>query len=213
MICAETTAARPEAIDRFEAILAEITGRIHNYAQRFPKAERDEAEAEMLALSFSRFVSKAKRTGIYLTPGQAAFMAYLGVRDGRVLATGGGVTDVQSKGAFRAGNIRGLFSLSQPSTNESDRRAVKSITNALTASEYERPDHRAAVRLDWTALALRLDRRQQQILQGLATGERKTDLAEKLHVSPGRLSQLLSTLADEIRGFFGEENLPACCAS
>jgi hypothetical protein len=38
-------------------------------------------------------------------------------------------------------------------------------------------------------------------------------LARRIGVSPGRLSQLLEKLGQEIVGFFGAENLPACCAA
>jgi hypothetical protein len=202
-----------EAIEHFEAALPEITGRVRSYSRRFHKHERDEAEAEMLALAFSRFVSKVKRTGVYLTPGQVAFMAYLGVRDGRVLATGGGVTDVHAPLAFRAGRVRrmSLSELSGPKDLPDS--TIRQITAVISTKENDTPLTRAAMRIDWAALALRLDQRLRMILKGLIVGETKSSLAQRIGVSPGRLTQLLRVLAQKIRDFFGIENLPHCCAS
>jgi len=212
-------ATRPsmkEIREHFEAILPGIAGRVRSYGRRFTKAEREEATAEMMALAWSGYVSKARRTGIFLSPGPATFMAYLRVRTGRVLATGGGVTDVHAPLAFRLGRVRVVY-LSQLNATRSchalDDSTVRHITTALSSSWHERVDHLAAVRLDWAALARTLDRRMRTILKGLAIGEKKGALARRIGVSAGRLSQLLGELAQEIRNFFGVENLPACCAA
>jgi hypothetical protein len=89
---------------------------------------------------------------------------------------------------------------------------IKRTTNALTTNEHQRPDRRAAVRLDWAALARRLDARLRKMLHWLAIGERKVVIAKRLHVSPCRITQLLAMLAREIAAFFGED-LPSWCVA
>ncbi|MCY3017583.1 MAG: hypothetical protein NTW87_00930, partial [Planctomycetota bacterium] len=88
---------------------------------------------------------------------------------------------------------------------------VQHITDALTASEHERPDVRAAVRLDWAAFARQLPARLRKIVRWLAIGASKTWIARRLKVTNGRVSQLLTVLAQEIQSFFGPEIVPVGC--
>jgi hypothetical protein len=121
--------------------------------------------------------------------------------------------DVLGQQTFKMGRVRVVY-LSQLDTNKrrhalSDS-TVARITNALTTNEHTWPINRAQVRLDWAALAHRLDARLRKILHGLSIGEPKGAIAKRVGISNGRLSQLLVTLAVEIRSFFGMD-LPDWC--
>lgn len=93
---------------RFEAILPDIIGRIRSYQRRF-LSDPEEAAAEMMALSWTGFRSKALRTGVFLTPGQIVFMSYRRVADCRVAATGFSSTDPLAPYAFKRGRVRRIF--------------------------------------------------------------------------------------------------------
>jgi DNA-binding NarL/FixJ family response regulator len=90
---------------------------------------------------------------------------------------------------------------------------ARQFTAALTSRERDDPAHRAAVRLDWAALCERLPMRLRKILRWLAIGASKTWIAHRLAISKPRVSQLLDTLAREIKSFFGAELLPAWCVA
>jgi DNA-binding NarL/FixJ family response regulator len=85
---------------------------------------------------------------------------------------------------------------------------VDRIVSALSTSERERPDVRAATRLDWHVFATQLPHRLRRILCWLAIGASKTWIARKLNVTRGRVSQMLDTLGREITTFFGADVVP-----
>jgi DNA-directed RNA polymerase specialized sigma subunit len=88
---------------------------------------------------------------------------------------------------------------------------IEHITQAVSTSEKDRPDVRAAARLDWAAFARQLPWRLRRILKWLAIGARKSWIAKRLGISNGRVSQLIAKLAGEITAFFGPEVVPAGC--
>jgi hypothetical protein len=124
------------------------------------------------------------------------------------------VTDVHSPAAQVRGRARVIY-LSTLSCSKRHQvlgdSAMQNITDALTASERERPDVRAATRIDWSAFMRTLPNRMRRIVRGLVVGDSKGLIARRLGISNGRLSQLLDVLAREITSFFGAEIVPAGC--
>lgn len=200
-----------EVRSRFESVLPEIVGRIRTYRRRFT-SDADEAAAEMMALAWTGFVSKVRRTGVYLTPGQITFMAYRRVCDGRVAASGYSNTDALAPRAFKTGRVRRIFlselTASQKTQELSDS-TIKRIVDAMSTSWHERPCEIAATRIDWAAFSMTLPVRLQKLLRMLSQGYSKKDCAAAFAVSAGRITQLLYVIADELQTFFGPEIDPA----
>ncbi|MCY3017577.1 MAG: hypothetical protein NTW87_00900 [Planctomycetota bacterium] len=195
----------------FETIYPELLSRVTVLARRLP--DPDEAAGEMLAFAWANFASVARRGGVFLPPSMLVWMSGVRYRSGRLL-TGTTVTDVHSPAA----QVRGRAQLIHLSLLSSSRRqqvlsdsTVVHITDALTTSERERPDVRAATRIDWNSFMRTLPRRLRRIVRGLVVGDSKGLIARRLGISNGRLSQLLDVLAREIKAFFGAEIVPAGC--
>ncbi|HLX68486.1 MAG TPA: hypothetical protein VKV04_02560 [Verrucomicrobiae bacterium] len=193
----------------FESLLPELERRLNLNARRYTDAA--EAFQEMLASSWVNFQQKAKH-GSLLNACALAWIARIRLQAGRVLC-GYSAADALAEKTVRSGRSR-VLSLSQMTTTKPRWKLapgeIRRITLALSSCEHARPLDRAAVRLDWAALAERLDRRLRVILEGLAVGESKSSLAKILKVTCGRISQLLAVLKREIVSFFGE-NLPDSC--
>ena len=60
------------------------------------------------------------------------------------------------------------------------------------------PAELARLRIDWAAIASGLNLRQRRVLGLLAQGFRPSEIARALEVTPGRVSQIKSELADAI---------------
>lgn len=209
-----STSLSHQAINtHFESIFPELESRLTALSKRF--AEPDEARSEMLAASWLNHQSKARRTGELLPASLLAHFAWRRHLSGRVQC-GYSTRDVLAPQTFRANRAR-VVSFAQLSTSKLrhrlDDKTAARVTQALCSSEHERPPVLVARKLDWLAFAVTLPWRLRKILTGLSVGESKTALAKALGISPGRLSQLLDVLAQRIREFFGDENLPDCCAA
>jgi len=195
----------------FEAIYPELLSRINVLARRFP--DPDEAAGEMLGFAWANFASVARRRGVFLHPGLLVWASSVRLRAGRLM-TGSSVHDVHAPAAQALGRSRviHLSALSASKRQQTLRDStVDRIVDAVSTSEKDRPDMRAAARLDWAAFACQLPRRLRRIMQWLAIGESKTWIARRLGISKGRVSQLLDKLGREVRSFFTPELLPAWC--
>lgn len=193
----------------FESLLPELQRRLHLNANGFP--DYDEAFGEMLAGSWINFQQKAKR-GVLLNACALAWIARIRYQAGRVLC-GYSTADAMAQKTVQSGRSRVLSLAQMTATKPKWELApgeVRRITKALSTSERERPSDRAAVRLDWAALAERLDARLRLILEGLAMGETRSTLAKILKLTNGRITQLMAVLKREIVAFFGED-LPDSC--
>ena len=197
----------------FEAVYPELLSRVTVVARRFPDA--DEAAGEMLAFAWANFASVARRRGVFLHPGLLVWASSVRLRAGRLM-TGSSVRDVHAPAAQALGRSR-VIHLSALSASKRQQTlpdsTVQHIVAALTTSEREQPDVRAAVRLDWGAFMRTLPNRLRRILRGLVVGDSKGLIAKRLGISNGRLSQLLDVLAREITTFFGADIIPAGCVA
>lgn len=193
----------------FEERFDELSGRIRLLARPFP--DRDEAQAEMFAHAFANFRSVARRRGEFLPAGLMAFFAVRQVRAGRNL-TSNCRHDVHSVEAHMLGRSK-VIHLSQ--IGDSKKRlglsdsTVRRITDALSSDLHEDPGERARVRLDWGAFSRSLPHRFRRIIKGLTVGAAKQEIAKKLGISNGRLSQLLDDLGGRASEFFGPEIRPS----
>lgn len=195
----------------FEALYPELLSRVTVLARRHPDPE--EAAGEMMAFAWANFQSVARRRGIFLPPSMLVWMSGVRYRSGRLL-TGTTVKDVHSPAA----QVRGRAHVIHLSLLSSCRRqqflsdsTAQHSTDALTTSEREQPDVRAATRIDWSAFMKTLPSRMRRIVRGLVVGDSKGLIAKRLGISNGRLSQLLETLGRELVLFFGADIVPVGC--
>ncbi|MCY3018791.1 MAG: hypothetical protein NTW87_07155 [Planctomycetota bacterium] len=197
----------------FQSIAPELESRLWRCARRFQETE--EVFTEMYSFAWINFRSKARRLGEFLSAGQLAFMSLRRLSSGR-LVTENTVKDALAPMARRLGRTRVIY-FSQLSGSKRNQAltdsTVQRITDALTASEREGPDVRAATRIDWAAFMRTLPNRLRRILRGLVVGDAKGLIAKRLGISNGRLSQLLNVLAREITAFFGPEIVPVGCVA
>ena len=197
----------------FECVYRELFSRIRTYSRRFN--DRAEAQAEMVAFSWFNLVRKARRTGTLLSASALAHVSYLRHRSGRVVS-GYSVKDVLADACFRTGRVK-VFRLSQiaaPNGQHAvDDEVAHSIALALSTRERERPDVRAATRIDWAEFAQRLPWRERKILKWLAIGFSKTQISRRLKLSNGRISQILRVIGEELRTFFGPDSIPVLAAA
>jgi len=196
----------------FENMLPQLEGRIRGYCRRISELNPAEMCAEMIAMAWKNFVSKANRCGTLLPPSQLAFMAFMWVRNGRRI-TGYTSKDALGEETNRLGrtNVYYLSQVSHPTRrHELSKGTANRITLALSSSERESPAVLAAVRLDWRAFLKTLDKRFKIIVHALSIGESKSNIAKQICVSPGRVTQILEILAFKIRVFFGA-SLPDWC--
>ena len=197
----------------FQQRYPELLSRLRRIVRRF--RDDEDVLAEMTSFAFLNFRSVFLRRGQCLTPCQMAFMCWLRAKSGRTLE-GGGTCDVHDPLAQLRGRAR-VIHLSVLSCSKRQQvlpdSTVDHIVAALTTSEKDRPDVRAAVRLDWGAFARTLPSRLRRILAWLVIGASKTWIARKLGISKGRVSQLLDKLGQEVVTFFGPEFAPARCVA
>ena len=208
----DTTEARPQKITdaairaEFERIAPELLGRLKTYARKFH--DPDSAYGELLSFSWVNFRSKARRQETFLPASQLAYISFVRVRSGRTLC-GHSVKDALAEAAFKAGRTR-VYYLSQTAQHSDE--TSNAIAAALTTRAKLRPDEVVAVKLDWLAFIQQQPVRMRRILRMLAYGFSKTEVAARLKISCGRLSQILAVLGESLRAYFGEE-LPAVYAS
>jgi hypothetical protein len=194
----------------FEKVYPELHGRLRTYSKRF--ADRYEALAEMTAFAWSNLVQKAKRTGQLLCAGALAWVSYRRHCSGRTMAAhGNSLKDVLSPACYRSGRVH-VYRLSHIVTPrgahaEPDEMG-SSIASMLSTRERDRPDNRAAVRIDWCAFSARLPWRERRIVKWLALGFSKTEISRRLKLTNGRISQILRVIGEELRAFFGPEFIP-----
>jgi hypothetical protein len=89
-------------------------------------------------------------------------------------------------------------SLSDLGTVPDDPLAVALRDNTTTP-----PDQQAAFRIDFAVWLLRLGRRRRRVARRLMLGERPGDVARRVGLSPGRVSQLRRELERDWETFYG----------
>ena len=192
----------------FETLVPVLRKRLRRYAKRFSDA--DDSLTEMMSSAWINFRQKALK-GVVLPSHQLAFVAFRRLASGRTL-TGYSVADALAPAAYKAGRCRRIF-LSELTCSKANQvlpdSAIQHITHTLSTREWDTPLVRAMTRLDWAAFMATLEHRQRRIVHCLVAGFTKTEIAERLKLSCGRITQILYVIGDEVREFFGPENVPA----
>jgi len=185
--------------DRFLAILSRI--RLHGcvYFRHLRPDRRQEAVAEMIALSWKWFVRLARRDkDASRFPTALASFAARAVRSGRRLCGQERSKDVLSSLAQQQHGFT-LSSIPDGSTLSGN-----VFDEALRDNTQSPPAEQVAFRLDFPAWLLTLSDRDRRVIADLMLGERTLDVAEKYGMSAGRVSQLRREFMADWRRFIGE---------
>jgi hypothetical protein len=170
---------------RFLAILPRIQlrGRIAFCHLKCPH-QKDEAMAEMVALTWKWFVRLVQRNkdAAQCSSALAAFAAravHSGRRlNGREKSKDALSPQAQQRHRFRVSPLPGCSSL-----------AAHILTDALRDNTVASPDQQACFRIDFKSWTCNLCYRDQRILVDMAVGERTQHLARKYGISAARVSQ------------------------
>ncbi len=189
--------------EAFESLLPQLESRHEFLARREP--DQSEVVSEMLAAAWANFRSKHNRTGHFLPPGLLAHMAWRWYVGGRCLG-GYSVSDALPSLAVRYHRPVARIDESKLRLEPKDDLS-KMLAKVLSSNTREGPAEKAANRIDWSALAARLPDRLRFLLQGLAAGNTKAEIAKALHVSRPAVSQMMRRLRVQVLEFFGEDGL------
>lgn len=189
----------PDRHARFLVMLPVIRESARIAFMNFNPDSREEAIEEVIAnafVAYARLVELGKSNLAY-----ASALARFGiaqVRQGRQVGNELNSKDILSRYAQQKRGFRvGRLDHQNEETGEWKEACIED-------SQTPVPDQ-AAFRIDFPAWLGLHPRRDQQIAEALAIGERTKDVANKFGVSPGRVSQLRRELYDSWREFHGEK--------
>ena len=184
------TKSKADARNRaFVALLPELLSRAAHMSRRFPRRMRPDAVADAMAAMFLNHAQAFRR-------GKKLRAAALGFYGAKHLARRSLVTQRQYPSRRGADYVFFEDEFQAPEMAER-------LGRALTTDEKDNPAHLAQVCLDWADFADHQPVRHQRILLGLAEGRMQKEIARRLSISAGRLSQVMDAqLRPEVASFF-----------
>ena len=199
------TAAQPEQPSQqasrwLEQRYVELLSRANACFARYRPERREEAVAEVLAITVAAVVSAARRGVLHrLTPFWCVLYAARQLRAGRCFA-GSSSRCVLSPATQARHGIR-VVSLDQPIDPDADR--PRSLRDLLADQEAESPLENVRRHHDYQAIfdqeAVSPKARTTAAFLAATHGTgRQTDLAAELKVTPGRITQLKGELAEAL---------------
>ena len=173
----------------FESILPEIESRSRRHYAHFPPERRDEAVQESVCHAYSLYTSAVARGNKRFTPCTLAWFSNKAVDEGRKFAGG----------TIRTDALDG----SHVSFDDLDADGQSRIAEALIQRQTPVFDQ-ARIRIDWPQfLRLELAERERDVVTKLAEGWKRVEIARYLGVSPARVTQILSGIAESYAEMFG----------
>ncbi|GMU94278.1 MAG: hypothetical protein AMXMBFR4_33360 [Candidatus Hydrogenedentota bacterium] len=194
-----TSVAIPAAPSQaaFMALLPELESRAERMTQRLPRRYQRDAADDALAAMFLNH-SQAVRNGRTLSTSELGWAAAQHLRY-RSLIT---------QHAYPSRRRDAFISLDSP---DHPTPIAERLARAITTDERADPAVRVQQRIDWKAFARTQPPRMRRILLDLSVGCQKSEIAARLGISRGRLSQILTELAAEIASC-GHAECPPCRA-
>ncbi|MBI3675183.1 MAG: hypothetical protein HY243_01015 [Proteobacteria bacterium] len=187
--------------------LAHLLPKVKTHARfgfrSLPHCEREEAEADAVAVAmvfFVRLVNRGKNAS-ELAP-RIAQIAVLRVKAGRIIGTGERRNDVLSRVARHR---RGFQVESLDTGRSADQEGWQSV---LVEDRKSTPAEIAASRIDFSAWLGGMTHRRRQIAESLSAGYRTEEVAEQFRISASRVSQLRREFEDSWREFQREADRP-----
>lgn len=194
---------------RFMAMYPELQSRATAIGRSINRRDPEDAAAEVIAAMWANFRQAAQRHR-WLNAKQLAWAAMAYVKGGRSIA-GSSTTDVCATGTALMGRAT-VLPLSAFTHQQTDAwrtpttdRLQKDFDKAVSGRWRESPADRCATKLDWAAFATTLTPRRRSVLHGFARGDRPGEMAKRLEVSAGRISQVSVELQDKVLEFFSHD--------
>ncbi len=172
----------------FETILPEIESRSRRHYAHCDPQRREECVQESVCQAFALYDSAVQRGNHRFTPCTLTWFANRAVDEGRKFA-GYTTTD-----ALDRGRAIGFDDL--------DSDGWSRIGEALVQRQTPVFDQ-ARIRIDWRAFASTLTERERWMVEELAVGSLKTEIAREAGLSNGRISQILGDVAEQYEEYFG----------
>ena len=196
--------------DFLDHLLPKVKNQVRVRFRDLPRVEREEAEAETVAIAvilFVRLVERGKNPSAFAV--RIAKIAVLRVKEGRVVGTGERSRDVMS----RLARQRRGFHVASLDRDETQTEA--GWQEIIVEDRRSTPADVAACNIDFGAWLESMTSRRRQIAESLAAGYRTEEVAEQFHLSPGRISQLRREFEESWREFQQEVNgeQAAACAT
>jgi DNA-directed RNA polymerase specialized sigma24 family protein len=173
-------------IQSFEFILPEISRRSARHFSHLPADAREEAVQESIVQAWALFRSARKRGNDRCTPATLSWYAHQAVDAGRKF---GGYTK------------RDALDRTVSLERFADGGVNKVGLNLL--GRYPNPLEATRVSLDWASFEDLLTERQRDIVTKLSEGWRRSEIAQYLGLTPGRVTQILKHVASAYREMFG----------
>lgn len=180
--------------------LAHLLPRVKTHARfgfrSLPRCEREEAEADAVAVAmvfFVRLAERGRNPSAFAV--RIARIAVLRVKSGRIVGSGERSRDVLSR---QARQRRGFQVESLDAGTSAEHEGWQSV---LVEDRKSTPAEIAASRIDFSAWLDGMSHRRRQIAESLAAGYRTEEVAEQFRVSPGRVSQLRREFENSWREF------------
>ena len=160
--------------------------------------DHEELVQDALATA-AEMLESIEKSGRKPIPRSIAYYSIQKTKSGR-RSYGGSRNDVLSPG-FRLDNEGAVESLDAPVFEDCD--DSPSVGDTI-ADRREDPSSIALRRIDWEACLSSLGRRERQVLESVADGQRNMDIAARFKVSPARMTQLKREIGTRIKSFMGE---------
>lgn len=172
---------------QFEALLPELQSRAERMSRRLPRRYQRDAADDALGAMYLNHAQAAQR-GKRLNGEALGWAAAQHLRH-RSLVT---------QRAYPSRRREDFVSLDSP---DHPAPIAERLARAITSDERADPAVRVQQAVDWRAFARTQPKRMRRVLLDLSVGHAKSEIAARLGISRGRLSQLLTRLAAEITAF------------
>ncbi len=173
----------------FAALLPEIESRLRRRFGHLDPDQRDECVQEATAQAWALYRSAILRMNTRFTAFTLGRYAAKGVAEGRRFA-GGWI----KKDAMNRGRTVCLDDLDTEGRNIYAQALVQRQTSPYDA---------ARIAIDWPALTSTLAERERWMVEELAVGSTKTEIAREAGLSNGRISQIFADVADQYEDYLG----------
>ncbi len=202
MVCTAPRSARKRPVPAWHAAFLSVLPTVRQHARITFRHLDPEARAEAVQNSICNACSAVARLAelnkldlVY--PSVVARFAVAQTKDGRMLGRPLNCKDISSTYCQRQKGVR------MERLDQFDRE-VNEWKEIVIEDRHVGPADVVRVRLDFAAWLRRLPRRNRQVAQFLAIGNRTSDAARKFGVCEGRISQLRRELSESWQDFVGE---------
>lgn len=193
-------ASLPVLHEKFLSILPKIELQARVAFRRFPRHQREDCTAEVVAHAWASFLRLVRRGKDPMTfPTVLAKYSVSSVKAGKLIGCRCNRRDLGSPYRKKLDGFR-IFSI------DSDRECCPfAWTEILVETKHATPAETAAARIDFARWLQLQSHRSRRIAESLAQGHRTQDVARRFNVSPGRISQMREEFRRSWNDFHGDD--------